>query len=167
MEINYGIVIKMLNQAFLVQSKTELIAYFKDTIAESIKVANDLEDYDFLSVFAEATTKFDNYVIAFDTRLHSFERPIVLEIGRNLTLMDMAHLFYKCRNRIDITEFYKCIEDEANYQSMDPNSLMAQFDLNIAAIINEIRESERKIQRNDPCPCNSGKKYKHCHGVNG
>jgi hypothetical protein len=21
----------------------------------------------------------------------------------------------------------------------------------------------RKIERNDPCPCNSGKKYKHCH----
>jgi preprotein translocase subunit SecA len=21
-----------------------------------------------------------------------------------------------------------------------------------------------KIGRNDPCPCGSGKKYKHCHG---
>ncbi len=24
--------------------------------------------------------------------------------------------------------------------------------------------SERKIGRNEPCPCGSGKKYKHCHG---
>jgi len=23
------------------------------------------------------------------------------------------------------------------------------------------------IGRNDPCPCGSGKKYKHCHGRNG
>ncbi|MCL4315726.1 MAG: SEC-C metal-binding domain-containing protein, partial [Gammaproteobacteria bacterium] len=23
---------------------------------------------------------------------------------------------------------------------------------------------ERKIGRNEPCPCGSGKKYKHCHG---
>ncbi|MBP9643859.1 MAG: SEC-C domain-containing protein, partial [Budvicia sp.] len=23
---------------------------------------------------------------------------------------------------------------------------------------------ERKIGRNDPCPCGSGKKYKQCHG---
>ena len=23
---------------------------------------------------------------------------------------------------------------------------------------------EKKIGRNDPCPCGSGKKYKHCHG---
>src|SRR6185437_10995982 len=25
--------------------------------------------------------------------------------------------------------------------------------------------SERKIGRTEPCPCGSGKKYKHCHGV--
>jgi predicted aspartyl protease len=24
--------------------------------------------------------------------------------------------------------------------------------------------SENKVGRNDPCPCGSGKKYKHCHG---
>ena len=23
---------------------------------------------------------------------------------------------------------------------------------------------DKKIGRNDPCPCGSGKKYKHCHG---
>ncbi|MCK3658359.1 preprotein translocase subunit SecA [Pasteurellaceae bacterium Pebbles2] len=27
-----------------------------------------------------------------------------------------------------------------------------------------IAENERKIGRNEPCPCGSGKKYKHCHG---
>jgi preprotein translocase subunit SecA len=26
-----------------------------------------------------------------------------------------------------------------------------------------VRQGE-KIGRNDPCPCGSGKKYKHCHG---
>ena len=26
---------------------------------------------------------------------------------------------------------------------------------------------EVKIGRNDPCHCGSGKKYKHCHGING
>jgi preprotein translocase subunit SecA len=25
---------------------------------------------------------------------------------------------------------------------------------------------EVKVGRNDPCPCGSGKKYKHCHGKN-
>lgn len=27
--------------------------------------------------------------------------------------------------------------------------------------------TEPKIQRNDPCPCGSGKKYKKCHDPNG
>ena len=27
-----------------------------------------------------------------------------------------------------------------------------------------IRREEPKVGRNDPCPCGSGKKYKHCHG---
>lgn len=26
------------------------------------------------------------------------------------------------------------------------------------------KRSERKVGRNDPCPCGSGKKYKLCHG---
>ncbi len=27
-----------------------------------------------------------------------------------------------------------------------------------------VRRAEKKISRNDPCPCGSGKKYKQCHG---
>jgi len=28
-----------------------------------------------------------------------------------------------------------------------------------------VRKNDRKVGRNDPCPCGSGKKYKKCHGV--
>lgn len=27
-----------------------------------------------------------------------------------------------------------------------------------------VKRTEKKVGRNDPCPCGSGKKYKHCHG---
>ncbi|MCI5081111.1 MAG: preprotein translocase subunit SecA [Saprospiraceae bacterium] len=27
------------------------------------------------------------------------------------------------------------------------------------------KRNEKKVRRNDPCPCGSGKKYKHCHGA--
>jgi preprotein translocase subunit SecA len=30
----------------------------------------------------------------------------------------------------------------------------------------QIRRTVPKVGRNDPCPCGSGKKYKHCHGKN-
>ena len=32
-----------------------------------------------------------------------------------------------------------------------------------AAPVTFVRD-EQKVGRNDPCPCGSGKKYKHCHG---
>jgi preprotein translocase subunit SecA len=35
-----------------------------------------------------------------------------------------------------------------------------------AGKIQPIRRTERKIGRNEPCPCGSGKKYKHCCGAN-
>ena len=31
---------------------------------------------------------------------------------------------------------------------------------------NNIEPITKKIGRNDPCPCGSGKKYKQCHGSN-
>lgn len=34
----------------------------------------------------------------------------------------------------------------------------------IAGEENEQDLANLKIGRNDPCPCGSGKKYKHCHG---
>jgi len=33
--------------------------------------------------------------------------------------------------------------------------------------VETIRRMDKKIGRNDPCPCGSGKKYKQCHGANG
>jgi len=27
-------------------------------------------------------------------------------------------------------------------------------------------KTEKKVGRNEPCPCGSGKKYKNCHGAN-
>ena len=31
-------------------------------------------------------------------------------------------------------------------------------------IVHGDKELIEKLGRNDPCPCGSGKKYKHCHG---
>ena len=31
--------------------------------------------------------------------------------------------------------------------------------------VQTVRREGRKVGRNDPCPCGSGKKYKRCHGA--
>ncbi|CNH17486.1 preprotein translocase subunit SecA [Yersinia aldovae] len=40
----------------------------------------------------------------------------------------------------------------------DNSALMSQEEVSVAASL------ERKVGRNDPCPCGSGKKFKQCHG---
>jgi preprotein translocase subunit SecA len=35
---------------------------------------------------------------------------------------------------------------------------------NVEGKVETIRREKPKVGRNAPCPCGSGKKYKHCHG---
>ena len=46
---------------------------------------------------------------------------------------------------------------------------MAEATENLITNVEEehLSSSEKKIARNEPCPCGSGKKYKHCHGKSG
>ena len=44
--------------------------------------------------------------------------------------------------------------------------LSHQDDDSAAAAALAAQTGERKVGRNDPCPCGSGKKYKNCHGKN-
>ena len=45
-----------------------------------------------------------------------------------------------------------------------PDSLSTKAVASEAGSVPFIRE-QRKIGRNEPCPCGSGKKYKNCHGT--
>jgi preprotein translocase subunit SecA len=51
------------------------------------------------------------------------------------------------------------------YQHADPDVALAQAALPEAVPMAAVPHSTvPKVGRNDPCPCGSGKKYKHCHG---
>jgi preprotein translocase subunit SecA len=45
----------------------------------------------------------------------------------------------------------------------EPEVAEEQGDVAVATAVAPVR-SEPKVGRNEPCPCGSGKKYKHCHG---
>jgi preprotein translocase subunit SecA len=40
----------------------------------------------------------------------------------------------------------------------------AESDVAVAERPQPFVRGAEKVGRNDPCPCGSGKKYKHCHG---
>ena len=53
-------------------------------------------------------------------------------------------------NNIDVVARRK--ETQKNIETKDKN------------FKNEVKGPERKMRRNEPCYCGSGKKFKHCHG---
>ena len=63
---------------------------------------------------------------------------------------DAATIHYEGTMRLSGTEAYAPI--------------LEMMDKVLAAKPKTIRREEPKVQRNDPCPCGSGKKYKNCHG---
>ena len=62
--------------------------------------------------------------------------------------------------------------EPANVQYQHPDASGAQLDEEAAAAAEMAAQAapaqtpavSDKVGRNDPCPCGSGKKYKHCHG---
>ncbi|RXJ78757.1 preprotein translocase subunit SecA [Arcobacter sp. F155] len=63
-------------------------------------------------------------------------------------------------------------QDDAQKEREALEKMKAEMEeANEGAITNleeeQILSNEKKIARNEPCPCGSGKKYKHCHGKSG
>jgi len=56
------------------------------------------------------------------------------------------------------------LQQDMEYQHADANALDAGTEEKTAEKDQPFKRMERKVGRNDPCPCGSGKKYKHCHG---
>ena len=59
-------------------------------------------------------------------------------------------------------------EERVHLQAkMEQERAELEQDMNIGREIKKPIKVEKKIARNEPCPCGSGKKYKHCCGVSG
>jgi preprotein translocase subunit SecA len=62
--------------------------------------------------------------------------------------------------RMDLSK-YKTQKDEVSSRNEDPTKQDTREPQHHEPI-----RVEKKVGRNDPCPCGSGKKYKNCHGAN-
>jgi len=163
MRIPFNSVIDLLRTEYKVLTKKEFLKVYHDLIEKSFKTAELIEDYEFLSVMTGENDKYDNYVIVFNEGPQSSHLPFILEQNNDLTLMGIAKL--SCDTSIPKESFYQLIDEVASGNEMDPTSLYYQFDVYVRKI-KELRDlSMRKIGRNDPCPCKSGKKYKFCCGI--
>ena len=56
------------------------------------------------------------------------------------------------------------VEQQDNAQATAEHDSPAQEANDTGEEAQTYQRSEKKVGRNDPCPCGSGKKYKNCHG---
>ena len=81
---------------------------------------------------------------------------------------DVIHVL----STIDVMSEEEAEAAQNRHHGSDVNYIHAQADNVLAGGENEEDEeahtpyvrAERKVGRNEPCPCGSGKKYKQCHG---
>lgn len=57
------------------------------------------------------------------------------------------------------------LEEEAKHMETNEGEIEATLTAKIQNPKSKIPISNRRVGRNDPCPCGSGKKYKKCHGL--
>jgi hypothetical protein len=162
-KISTSLILSLLKAKFIVFTLDEFIEAKKDILDKSLPTAGLLEDYEYLSVMTKETGKCDGFFIIFREEVYTSSNPIIIENKPSFTLNELAKLY--CDTSIDQKYFYEIIEKEAAKQDLEPTSLNLQFEIYVEAINRTRYISEHKFQRNEPCPCGSGKKYKLCHGV--
>ncbi len=78
------------------------------------------------------------------------------------------------RGRRDLPTLRRVLPDQSSLQfshsSSLPQFIVSPFSGQPRSVqddfkpVQTYRKTEKEVGRNDPCPCGSGKKYKHCHG---
>jgi len=65
---------------------------------------------------------------------------------------------------VEAVDEQRRIQQNMEFKHADVNALEGSSEEQPAEKDQPFKRMERKVGRNDPCPCESGKKYKHCHG---
>ena len=77
--------------------------------------------------------------------------------------MIVTELYKTLRNGVKLVKTYSNINVSYNHSQNDADSESAENAAKNKAD-NKPKANKKSPSRNDPCPCGSGKKYKHCCG---
>ena len=80
------------------------------------------------------------------------------------TISTLARIRIQNEQDIQRMEEQRRAEQSMDFNKSENNSLFKQSDNKKKNNSSPFIRSEKKVGRNDPCPCGSGKKYKHCCG---
>jgi len=140
-------------------NKTVVLKTIDDMWKEHLREMDDLRQ----SVQAASYEQKDPLLIyklesfsLFKTMLDKVNKSVVSTLMKGYIPVSKADEVHEARvkSKLDLSKL-KTGRDDPGYN--DPSKGKSKSD--------PVRV-EKKVGRNDPCPCGSGKKYKHCHGLN-
>jgi preprotein translocase subunit SecA len=126
-----------------------------DELKESVQAAS-FEQKDPLVIYKmEAYNLFEQLIFTINESVTSYLSTgmLVLPDGRPLE-----------QAREQKTDMSKVRTSRSGGSSMDEATRKAAEAASGPKKVETVVRTEKKVGRNDPCPCGSGKKYKHCHG---
>lgn len=163
MLISFRAVTEFLSRFIIPKSLEGIIKDCYDNFEESLATAKEIEDYRYLhhlTTNREANEK--KFIFFWDYR-HSL--PTTLFRDQDFTIEALAKLAFDHSKIIPVVEWIELIQSIADSNSEDGKVHINNFNTVLSAIESHYRLMFEKIQRNEPCPCGSGKKYKTCHGA--
>jgi len=88
----------------------------------------------------------------------------MLDALKQEVIMLVTKVQVRAEEDVQAVDEQRRLQQDMEYQHADANALDAGSEEQKAEKDQPFKRMERKVGRNDPCPCESGKKYKHCHG---
>ena len=141
-----------------------VLALIDENWKEHLRAMDDLKD----SVQSASFEQKDPLVIykmeaykLFEELIHKINKDVVTYLMRGKILIEQEGAMREAREQKTDLSKIKAGRSELEAQ----RRAAAQAGRREPQKVETFVRQEQKIGRNDPCPCGSGKKYKHCHGV--
>lgn len=88
----------------------------------------------------------------------------LLDALKHEVVMLVTKVQVRAEEDVEAVDEQRRMKQDMQYQHAETNSLENDAQESHEEKDQPFKRAERKVGRNDPCPCDSGKKYKHCHG---
>ncbi len=145
--------------------KTVVLATIDDAWKEHLREMDELkqsvqnatyEQKDPLLIY-----KFESFEL-FKTMINKVNKDVVSTLMKgHIPIQDPDQVKEAQRRRqVDMSRYRTSKSDFSQYDSTAPGGNQQEKNQKVEPV-----RVEKKVGRNDPCPCGSGKKYKQCHGA--
>lgn len=155
----------LLSQYQLLKSLEGMIQDCYKSFDASIATAKELEDYRYLHhLITQREENEKKYVFFWDYR-HNL--PTVLLNNVDVSVEVLVKISFDHKRTMPQSCFIDLIENIGDREKMDKALIqksIAKFNALYSSREKLYKLEHEKIQRNEPCPCGSGQKYKNCHG---